>query len=325
MTDKAHLDPKQIQYRDARFTDKYDEIWQSVGKCVFCDLRDKYIIHEENGIVLTVTLFAYSDGHIMIIPRRHLRSMKDMTQKEWETVRKFTYIAKRLIKSVHGVKGMQFIQKDGSLAQSTVEHIHFHCVPFNNPNLNTWNYQKLALTPIESANLYRHERKKIANLDVKFTEKYTHRTSLPIVCDALIRNKEGALLFEQRHKQYALVPDYITLPGGFIDSLDVSFEAELVREVNEEIGVKLDESKFRLIRSVPQTIKRKSTSKTLNMSYSNSTSFVWNTYLYEGTIDEKNLKAGDDAAAFVWVQPHEVAKHAQISEGIKEILTKVKL
>jgi len=73
---------EQIGYRDARFTKKYDDIWKTVGKCVFCDMREKYIIHEENGVVMTIALYAYVDGHFFIIPRRHVRSVKELTQAE---------------------------------------------------------------------------------------------------------------------------------------------------------------------------------------------------------------------------------------------------
>ncbi len=163
---------QQELYRDARFKNSYDGIWQGVGKCVFCDLRKKYIIHEENGMVLTITLFAYVDGHMMIVPRRHVQSIKELTPLEWDTVRKLTYIAKRLIKKTHGIKGIQFIQKDGADAQSTVEHIHFHCVPFDAPDLNVWNYRKLKYTPMENSALYQKQAKKIKDLSDKFDTKY---------------------------------------------------------------------------------------------------------------------------------------------------------
>ena len=154
---------KQELYRDARFTKQYDGIWQSVGKCVFCDLRDKYIVHEENGVVLAITLYAYIDGHCMIIPRRHVRSMKELTALEWETVRKLAYIAKKMIRQTHGVKGMQFVQKDGADAQSTVDqHLHFHCIPFDAPDLCQWNYRKLKNTPLENTQLYKEQAKTIA-------------------------------------------------------------------------------------------------------------------------------------------------------------------
>ena len=163
---------KQIYYRDARTGGYYDGIWQNVGKCVFCDLRDKYVVYEENGVVLTIVLYAYIDGQLMIIPRRHVRSVKELTSEEWETMRKFMYIAKKMIRKVHGIKGMQIIQKDGADAQSTVEHLHFQCMPFDAPDLSVWNYRKLENTPLQNAGLYKKQLKKIQELANKFDEKY---------------------------------------------------------------------------------------------------------------------------------------------------------
>jgi diadenosine tetraphosphate (Ap4A) HIT family hydrolase len=165
---------KQEYYRDARTGGYYDKIWQSVGKCVFCDLRDKYIFHEENGIVMTVALYAYIDGNFMIIPRRHVKSIKDLTDSEWQTIRKFMYIAKKIVREVHGIKGLQYVLRDGGImAQSTVsDHLHIHVVPFDAPDLNTWNYRKLKYTPLENAELYKKNKDKIAKLARRFEKKY---------------------------------------------------------------------------------------------------------------------------------------------------------
>lgn len=165
---------KQEYYRDARTGGYYGKIWQNVGKCVFCDLRQKYIITEENGMVLAVALFAYIDGNLMIIPRRHVRSVKELTTSEWETARKFMYIAKKLIRKVHDIKGIQYILRDGGIvAQSTVsDHLHIHCVPFDAPDLSVWNYRKLTYTPLENAQLYKQHSEKIKSLTKKFNQKY---------------------------------------------------------------------------------------------------------------------------------------------------------
>lgn len=165
---------KQIAYRDARITGNYEAIWQSVGKCVFCDLKDDYVLFEENGVVLTIALFGYIDGHMMIIPRRHVRSVKDLTPGEWETFRKFMYIAKKLIRDVHGIKGMQIVQKDGVDAQSTVEHLHFHAIPFDAPDLAVWNYRQLKNTPLENAQLYQKKHQEMKDLAKRFDKKYHH-------------------------------------------------------------------------------------------------------------------------------------------------------
>lgn len=165
---------KQLYYRDARTGGYYGEIWQNTGKCVFCDLRDKYIVHEENDVVLTIALFPYIDGNLMILPRRHVRSVKELSDSEWETARKFMYIAKKLIREVHGIKGVQYVLRDGGIvAQSTVsDHLHMHCVPFDAPDLSTWNYRKLKYTPLENAELYQAKRAQIEKLGHRYDKKY---------------------------------------------------------------------------------------------------------------------------------------------------------
>lgn len=165
---------KQLYYRDARTGGYYGKIWTNVGKCVFCDLREKYIVMEENGMVLAVALFAYIDGNVMIIPRRHVRSVKELTSEEWETARKFMYIAKKLIRKIYGIKGLQYILRDGGItAQSTVsDHLHMHVVPFDAADLSVWNYRQLKYTPLENATLFRREQKTIDKLMKRYVEKY---------------------------------------------------------------------------------------------------------------------------------------------------------
>jgi diadenosine tetraphosphate (Ap4A) HIT family hydrolase len=165
---------KQLYYRDARTGGYYGEIWTTVGKCVFCDLRAKYIVHEENGVVLAVPLFAYIDGNLMIIPRRHVKSVKELTDREWYTVRKLMYIAKKIIRKAHELKDIQYVLRDGGLAvNSTVQdHLHVHCIPSDGPDMTMWNYRQLKYTPLENAELFRKQSKTIASLSKRFEKKY---------------------------------------------------------------------------------------------------------------------------------------------------------
>lgn len=316
---------KQEAYRDARFSGTYDDIWQSVGKCVFCDLNDKYVFFEENGIVMTVSLFAYIDGHFMIVPRRHIRSPKDLTQQEWDTVRKFIYIAKKLIKSVHGVKGMQLVQKDGSNAQSTVDqHLHFHCIPFDAPDLSVWNYRKLQYTPLESASLYRSAGKKIIKSDQKYIEKYEQPTALPIYVDAVIIRADGTVLFEERTDETQTDPPRWTIPGGRVDNLAVSLEAELVREINEETALSVAAKQLNLHASRIGGMKYVRRSKHLSMSFTEPVRFLWNSYIYELPPDQElKLVPGDDCKALHWLNLDEVNVHPHISPEVKELIREV--
>src|SRR5690606_11471790 len=95
-----------------------------------------------------------------------------LTPTEWETMRKMFYLAKKMIRDIHGIKGMQIVQKDGASAQSTVGHIHFHCVPFDQPDLNEWNYRELQYTPAENAAKYTDKIDDMKKLAKRFSKKY---------------------------------------------------------------------------------------------------------------------------------------------------------
>ncbi|MGB3023265.1 MAG: HIT domain-containing protein [Candidatus Saccharimonadales bacterium] len=173
------LTPQQLQqeeaYKTARTSGAYDTIWQTVGRCVFCDhdvSQQHHEVYEENGVYMTVPAYAYVDGHLLVIPRRHIRSVKELTPMEWETMRKMFYLAKKMIRVVHGVKGMQIVQKDGIDAQSTVEHLHFHCIPFDSPDLSTWHYRELDDTPHDNAEKYRSHTDSLRKLAKRFEKKY---------------------------------------------------------------------------------------------------------------------------------------------------------
>lgn len=323
-SDVSNSQKKQEYYRDARFLDAYDEIWQSVNKCVFCDLNEKYIILEENGIVLTISLFAYIDGHCMIVPRRHIKSPKDLTQIEWETVRKFEYIAKKIIKDEYGIKGMQFVQKDGAAAQSTVEHhLHFHCIPFDAPDLLEWNYRKLQYTPVENVATYRKARKKILKTATKYDSKYQQPRKFEIICDAVIISTDDKVLFEERDDEHKLTPDYIVLPGGGVDNYDRSLEEELAREVQEETNAAIKPEDLKLISSQVDGVHFVKKSDSLKATYTQYHQFVRNSYVLSGfDRDAVSLKPADDAKELLWIDLKDVADHPRVSNSTKVIIKK---
>jgi len=174
------LTPAQLaeeeSFKTARTSGAYDNIWKTVGRCVFCDhdsQRARHEVYSEGGVYMTVPAYAYVDGHLLVVPRRHVRSVKELTAEEWEIMRKMFYLAKKMIRSAHGVKGMQIVQKDGASAQSTVEHLHFHCIPFDSPDLSVWNYKELANTPFENAQNYRANKSKMQKLAKRYDQKYS--------------------------------------------------------------------------------------------------------------------------------------------------------
>ena len=321
MTDERDEQKKQIRYRDARFTNQYNDIWQSVGKCVFCDLKEKYVFFEENGVVMTISLYAYIDGHFMVMPRRHVRSPKELTQVEWETIRKFLYIAKKLIKDTHHTEGMQVVQKDGAMAQSTVnDHLHFHCIPFDAPDLCVWNYRKLKYTPLENVALYKKARKDIITHGLKFDKKYKQQTELPIVCDIAVFNTKNEVLLQERKEGVKFSPDWLTIPGGHIEDFSLPFEEELAREVKEETGLDIKARRIHLHASRIGSYKTSRYSPQLKVTYAQPEQFVWNTYALKDVDPNIPLTPGDDCQSLIWMPVDVAMRHDQVSQGIRETI-----
>jgi len=319
----SHLseDEKQQLYKNARAKEWYENIWQTVGKCVFCDLKDKYILHEENGVVLTINIYPYIDGQLMAIPRRHIKSTNELTASEWETMRKFGYIAKKMFKKIHSHKAMWTLVKTGIEAQGTVaDHLHMHYIPFDKTDLNTWNYRELKYTALENIALYKENIKEFIKSSGRFETKYKNQQTFPINSDLILINNKDEVLFEERKIQYKLDPDIITLPGGHVSNFNNGLIKELIREVKEETNFDAKEDNIQLVDSKLSTITYKSPSKYLNSNIPKHESLLWNIYLYTKRIDRVNLIANDDCEELLWIPVDKVEKHQRISDATKQTL-----
>lgn len=152
----ADFDPyapeNQLTAREKGFYDKVLEKVAERGKCVFCDLKEKYIIDEENEVVLTVALYPYEDGHLLIIPRRHIESASQMADEERETVFDLAEQGQKLLREKLGVNNFWFLVREGEgiKAGKTVDHLHFHLMPYD-PEVIKMGETELSIKPIDLA------------------------------------------------------------------------------------------------------------------------------------------------------------------------------
>lgn len=138
-----------------RVSDWYDRVVSSLDKCVFCDLKDKYIIAEEGGLALTVNLYPYTDGHLLIIPRRHIERFSEITPQEWATINRLLTLGIDLLKRGFGIEDSNILYREGGVGSGkSLGHLHFHimpCVPgflVRNKKGIYYTYQELKLTPL---------------------------------------------------------------------------------------------------------------------------------------------------------------------------------
>lgn len=140
----------------ARTKGKYDVIAASVGKCVFCDLKKKYIVAEDSGVVLTVNLFPYVNGHLLIVPRRHIESYHNLAQKEVIAFHRLAQKGLKLLGNVLSVEDAWLFLREGRRGGKTVRHLHWQILP-QGEKLVKWHYQKIDIAPESLAKVLREE------------------------------------------------------------------------------------------------------------------------------------------------------------------------
>ncbi len=147
-----HDESAQLGAREKGFYDQVLEAVAKRNKCVFCDLKEKYIISKKGDWVLTVALYPYIDGHLLIIPKRHIESMADLSKKDQENIFALEKKGRELLKKSLGLNNFWFILREGKGIKvgKTVEHLHFHLMPYDSGVIKMVD-KKLTTTPLKMA------------------------------------------------------------------------------------------------------------------------------------------------------------------------------
>jgi diadenosine tetraphosphate (Ap4A) HIT family hydrolase len=97
--------------------------------CPFCNLPEhRIIVGSEYGVVIRDG-FPVSQGHTLIIPKRHVGSFFDLFSDERADLLKLLDVAKKDVAQKHSPQGYNIGINDGAAAGQTVPHLHIHLIP----------------------------------------------------------------------------------------------------------------------------------------------------------------------------------------------------
>ncbi len=136
----------------------YSKIASSITKCPLCDLKEKYFVAEEGNVVLTMNLFPYIDGHLMVIPKSHIEKLADFSTEDWQSVHKLVSLGIELLKKEFGVQDVNVLYREGTpTSGSSLKHLHIHLLPITpefmvyEDQKFTYNFQDISVTPVKMA------------------------------------------------------------------------------------------------------------------------------------------------------------------------------
>lgn len=112
--------------------------------CIFCDMLDKNPDDDSNLLVdnsdktfTVLNLFPYNNGHLMIVPKRHLSKLSELSDEENSEIMKKLQLAEEALNKVLKPQGFNAGANLGRVSGAGIEdHIHFHIVPRWNGDTN---------------------------------------------------------------------------------------------------------------------------------------------------------------------------------------------
>jgi ATP adenylyltransferase len=98
--------------------------------CVFCKAGDDLVLIRGRVSYVILNLFPYNNGHLMVVPARHVGSLHDMTRDELDEVMRFTRDAEIALAEAYTPQGINIgINLGRPAGAGVLDHLHVHVVP----------------------------------------------------------------------------------------------------------------------------------------------------------------------------------------------------
>jgi ATP adenylyltransferase len=110
--------------------------------CIFCAALariddEPLIVHRGRGLFVILNKFPYNNGHLMVVPERHIGRMADLDANEVAELGRLAQLAERALTEAYSPHGFNMGLNLGKPAGAGVlDHLHLHVVPRWNGDTN---------------------------------------------------------------------------------------------------------------------------------------------------------------------------------------------
>jgi diadenosine tetraphosphate (Ap4A) HIT family hydrolase len=122
---------------------KYRKKNKKTKSCPFCDVK---IIRKQGCRSLEgkfwrvfVNKYPYMDGNLMLVTKRHIRNINELSQEEEKEFCKILKIALDKLKNIFKTEDFNISVSIGKNAGASIEHLHWQIIPRHEKLLNATN------------------------------------------------------------------------------------------------------------------------------------------------------------------------------------------
>ncbi|NNN02664.1 MAG: HIT domain-containing protein [Acidimicrobiaceae bacterium] len=106
------------------------------GSCVFCSLSEEEpsiesgVLWRDPLTFVTLNAFPYGSGHLLVLPRRHVGGVSELSDEEYVSFSMALRRTVRALESAYSADGMNIGMNLGQAAGAGIpKHLHAHALP----------------------------------------------------------------------------------------------------------------------------------------------------------------------------------------------------
>lgn len=107
------------------------------NKCIFCEMsalnpnsEDNLVVWQNELSFTVMNLYPYNNGHLMVVPKRHISKISELDGNELAECMKTIQILENVLTEIMKPDGFNIGVNVGRVSGAGIEdHIHFHIVP----------------------------------------------------------------------------------------------------------------------------------------------------------------------------------------------------
>lgn len=103
--------------------------------CIFCAVRDKnpqvdaLEVYRTPFFMVSLNLYPYNPGHLMLVPLRHVESPTELTEEEVLALHHLQKKALAILEKKYRPAGFNIGYNLGPAGGGSIDHLHLHLVP----------------------------------------------------------------------------------------------------------------------------------------------------------------------------------------------------
>lgn len=103
--------------------------------CILCAVRDDnpevsaFKIYQDPIFFVSLNLYPYNPGHLMIIPCKHVQKLDDLSDQDRNRFFELVVQCQKMLQELFSPTGFNVGYNQGQFSGASIDHFHIHVVP----------------------------------------------------------------------------------------------------------------------------------------------------------------------------------------------------